>query len=185
MNKLVLFDIDGTLIKGFKGHMFAFSKAFLKVYKIKTSIEIINYHGMTDQQIITDVLKKNNLDDKNIKSKLKECMGHFGYIELARPIIHIKFVGLIYDLLRSTCRECSHVLIPKNKIEKCMEDLARAEAEGGLNARRDKVKEIITELRTINQCPYCKAKQKKVSMEKPTTFLEDEKRLSPIELRML
>lgn len=74
MNKLALFDIDGTLINGFKGHMLAFSKAFLKVYKIKTSIEIINWHGMTDQQIIIDVLKKNNLNEKNIKSKLKECM---------------------------------------------------------------------------------------------------------------
>lgn len=74
MNKLVLFDIDGTLVKGFKGHMLAFSEAFLKVYKVKTSIEIINWHGMTDQQIIIDVLKKNSFSEKNIKSNLKECM---------------------------------------------------------------------------------------------------------------
>ncbi len=32
---------------------------------------------------------------KTCSSKLKECIGHFGYIELARPIIHIKFVKFL------------------------------------------------------------------------------------------
>src|SRR3989338_8630273 len=32
---------------------------------------------------------------KTCGSKLKECIGHFGYIELARPIIHIKFVNIV------------------------------------------------------------------------------------------
>src|SRR3989344_5055133 len=40
---------------------------------------------------------------KTCGGKLKECAGHFGYIELARPVIHIKFVRQIYDLLQSTC----------------------------------------------------------------------------------
>ena len=30
---------------------------------------------------------------KTCGSKLKECIGHFGYIELARPTIHYKFVN--------------------------------------------------------------------------------------------
>ena len=30
---------------------------------------------------------------KTCGGKLKECTGHFGYIELARPIIHFKFIG--------------------------------------------------------------------------------------------
>src|SRR3989338_2023959 len=55
---------------------------------------------------------------KTCGSKLKECIGHFGYIELARPVIHIKFVPLVYNVLRCICRECSRVLIPKNKIDK-------------------------------------------------------------------
>ena len=39
---------------------------------------------------------------KTCGQKLKECTGHFGYIELARPVIHIKFIRQVYDLLRST-----------------------------------------------------------------------------------
>ncbi|MGV8171592.1 MAG: DNA-directed RNA polymerase subunit A' [Candidatus Woesearchaeota archaeon] len=121
---------------------------------------------------------------KTCGGKLKECPGHFGYMELARPVIHIKFVTLIYDLLRCTCRDCGRILIPKQRIDKCLEDLDKAELEGGLIARRDRIKEIISELKSTNQCPYCKAKQFKISLEKPTTFIEEEKKISPIEVRM-
>ncbi|MBN1274783.1 DNA-directed RNA polymerase subunit A', partial [Candidatus Woesearchaeota archaeon] len=110
-------------------------------------------------------------------------LGHFGYIELARPIIHISFVDIILDLLRSTCRECGHILIPKDKIKKHMEELEVIGLEQGPTERRDKIKEIIASLKTINKCPYCNAKQQKIKLEKPTTFLEDEKRISPIEIR--
>ncbi len=120
---------------------------------------------------------------KTCGSKLKECIGHFGYIELARPIIHIHFVGVLLTLLKCTCRECGRVLIPKNKIEKFRAELDEVEKELGLEARRKKIKEIIASLRTQNKCPHCNAKQNKVTIEKPTTYLENEKRLSPIEIR--
>ena len=120
---------------------------------------------------------------KTCGSKLKECIGHFGYIELARPIIHIKFVKEILDLLRSTCRDCGRILIPQDKIDKHIGTLEVIGEELGLADRRKKVAEIIAGLRTINKCPHCKEKQLKIRLEKPTTFLEDEKRLSPIEIR--
>lgn len=69
-----MFDLDQTLIKGFKGHKAAFSEAFRKVYGVDTSIDIINHAGMTEQQVITEVLKKNGLDEKIIKLKIKDCL---------------------------------------------------------------------------------------------------------------
>lgn len=115
--------------------------------------------------------------------RLKESLGHFGYIELARPIIHINFIDVILDLLRCTCRECGHVLIPEAKIKRSAEELNAIGLEQGPTGRRDYIKQVIAELKTVNKCPYCNAKQLKVKIEKPTTILEDEKRLSPIEIR--
>ncbi|MBS3096827.1 DNA-directed RNA polymerase subunit A' [Candidatus Woesearchaeota archaeon] len=120
---------------------------------------------------------------KTCGSKLKECIGHFGYIELARPIVHVKFVNIVMTLLKCTCRECGRILIPDNKISKTREILDQIEKENGVEERRQKVKETIAGLKTINKCPHCKSRQKKLSLEKPTTFLEDEKRISPIEIR--
>ena len=120
---------------------------------------------------------------KTCGSKLKECIGHFGYIEMARPIVHIKFVNIIMNLLKSTCRDCGKILIPKNKMGKYKEILDQVEKEKGTEERRKKIKEIITNLKTINKCPHCKARQKKITLDKPTTFMEEEKRISPIEVR--
>ena len=74
MNKLVLFDIDGTLISVCNAHLKSFSEAFKKVYGIDADIEVINYHGMTEQQIIIGVLEKKGLSEQEIKSKIKECL---------------------------------------------------------------------------------------------------------------
>ena len=120
---------------------------------------------------------------KTCGSKLKECIGHFGYIELARPIIHVKFVNIIMTILRCTCRDCGRILIPDNKITKNKEILDQIEKENGVEERRQKIKDIVAGLKTTSRCPHCKAKQRKINLEKPTTFIEDDKRLSPIEVR--
>ncbi|MFH1211624.1 MAG: DNA-directed RNA polymerase subunit A', partial [Candidatus Woesearchaeota archaeon] len=120
---------------------------------------------------------------KTCGDRLKECPGHFGYAELARPVVHIAFIPQILDILRCTCRACGNILIPENEIKNHTDILEKITYERGLEERSAKIKEIILSLRTVTKCPYCKEKQKKISLEKPTTFIEEEKRLSPIEIR--
>ncbi len=120
---------------------------------------------------------------KTCGCKLKECIGHFGYIELARPVLHIKLISVIQTILRCTCRECGRILIPENKLDAIRKKLDLVEKEEGVEARRDAIKDIIASLKTIQKCPHCKAKQTKITLEKPYTFLEGEKKLSPIEIR--
>jgi DNA-directed RNA polymerase subunit A' len=120
---------------------------------------------------------------KTCNLRLKECPGHFGYIELARPIVHIKFVPIVLNLLRCTCKDCGRILISQDKLAGHTQDLAQAELEGGLDMRRARIKEIIAGLKSVSKCPHCKAKQGTITLEKPSTFLEDEKRVTPIEIR--
>jgi DNA-directed RNA polymerase subunit A' len=40
------------------------------------------------------------------------CFGHFGYIELTRPVIHVLYGKLVYKLLKITCSQCSRVMSP-------------------------------------------------------------------------
>ena len=115
--------------------------------------------------------------------RLKESFGHFGYLELARPVVHISFISVILDLLRSTCKACGRILIPKEKIKQFSDVLDKITKEQGLIERRDAIKLIIANLRTIQTCPYCKEKQSKITLEKPSNFVEDDRRLSPIQVR--
>lgn len=73
-NKLALFDIDGTLMKGSRlKDEIALPAAIEKTYGTKVDIDVINRHGMTDPLIIIGVLKRHGLDESEILPKLGEC----------------------------------------------------------------------------------------------------------------
>ncbi len=40
--------------------------------------------------------------------RIGECQGHFGYIELVRPVIHVLYAKLIHTLLRLCCHNCGN-----------------------------------------------------------------------------
>ncbi len=108
----------------------------------------------------------------------KTCPGHFGHIELVRPVIHSEFAKVIYLMLQSTCDKCHRLLISDDQIEKKkreIEDLA----EGGEGAPEKEQKK----LKVSNKCPHCGAKQKKVKFERPTMFYLDGERIKPDEIR--
>ena len=113
---------------------------------------------------------------------LKTCPGHFGYIELARPVIHLKFAKLIKAILSSTCPHCGRIKATEEDIKIFKKKLKKAEEEG-IQEINNVAKEIRNKLKTVSKCPYCHAKIPKIKLEKPTTFLEDGREIKPIEIR--
>jgi len=74
MDLLAFFDIDNTLIQSSSGHMEALLRSIGEVYGLKAGIEVINHHGMTDQEIITGILEKYETDKATITSRLQDCL---------------------------------------------------------------------------------------------------------------
>jgi len=74
MDILAFFYIDNTLIHSSRGHVDALLRSIAEVYGLEVSIEVINHHGMTDQEIITRILEAYGMDRAAIKSGLKNCM---------------------------------------------------------------------------------------------------------------
>jgi DNA-directed RNA polymerase subunit A' len=99
--------------------------------------------------------------------RLKECLGHPGSIELARPVLHVKYVPLIEMFLRCFCSNCGKILIAEKDLEK------------------HKIAKRIKKSKDTKKCPYCNTAQEKVKLEKPTTFNIGKTRLFPIEIRDL
>jgi len=98
------------------------------------------------------------------------CPGHFGHIELAVPIVHIEFTKIIFDLLRSTCRNCGRILLSEEAAKKVKTKIERYNNLLGLIP--DEVyKTIIQEIK-MKQCPHCASAQFKITFEKPTKFIE-------------
>ncbi|KAA6389256.1 MAG: DNA-directed RNA polymerase II subunit RPB1, partial [Streblomastix strix] len=54
--------------------------------------------------------------DRNIrcatcKGSLLDCPGHFGHIELARPVYHLWYFDVLLKVMRSVCYHCQHLII--------------------------------------------------------------------------
>ena len=103
---------------------------------------------------------------KTCSGKIKECPGHFGYVDLARPVIHVNYVKKILIVLRSICDLWGHILA----LEKDIQDKGLR----GLS--------LLKYLKTVKTCPHCNTKKYPTKLEKPTTFVENERRVTPIEI---
>ena len=99
--------------------------------------------------------------------RLKECLGHPGSIDLARPVIHLKYVPLIETCLRCFCHDCGKLMLE----EKDLERLSPSQ-------RAKKAKDS-------KKCPYCQAAQNKVKLDKPTNVYKGKTRIFPTEVREL
>jgi DNA-directed RNA polymerase subunit A' len=118
---------------------------------------------------------------KTCDQKASDCPGHFGHIELAKPVIHVGYTRMIRKLLRVTCRSCGRVLLSPDEIEKVVG--TDDDSTGDQISEKDVKKERV--------CPYCGEQQLKINFEKPTTFsevmVEDgkkvEHKLTPADIR--
>lgn len=40
---------------------------------------------------------------RTCNSGIGECMGHFGYLEFARPVINVLYVKIVHELMKKIC----------------------------------------------------------------------------------
>jgi len=97
--------------------------------------------------------------------RLKECLGHPGSIELARPVLHVKYIPIVEIFLRSFCQSCGKLLLNEEDVQKY------------------KVAQRMKKAKDVKKCPHCQTAQEKVKLEKPSTFFEGKRRLFPTEIR--
>ena len=95
-----------------------------------------------------------------------QCLGHFGYLELTKPIVHPLYGKKIFMLLRAICRKCSAALIPRDEAEKI---------------KGNRLTHIYK--KKIKTCPSCGEKQKDMVYFKPTSYREGNTDLTSEEVR--
>ncbi|MFH1237332.1 MAG: DNA-directed RNA polymerase subunit A' [Candidatus Aenigmatarchaeota archaeon] len=88
-----------------------------------------------------------------------DCVGHFGYVELARPVIHVMYTKQIYQLLKATCSKCGHIL-HRNPLS--LDQVGKA---------------------PMRKCIHCDKQQGKVTFAKPYTYYLGKEELNPMQIR--
>jgi DNA-directed RNA polymerase subunit A' len=110
---------------------------------------------------------------KTCGQNMHDCPGHFGHMELIRPVIHAKFSDKLLILLQCTCKECGRILLDDNELQRIMKlagDVDRS------------TKEIINLTKDVKKCPHCGAEKPKITIDKPTNFYLNQERFYPSDI---
>ena len=113
---------------------------------------------------------------KTCGQRMKYCPGHFGSLELIRPVIHPEFGKRLEQLMQATCKECGRIALPDDKLEPYRKLLGKESGESiG--------KRITLKARKIKKCPHCKAEKGTVLLDRPTNFFYEKERIYPTQIR--
>jgi len=122
---------------------------------------------------------------KTCGNRVGNCPGHFGHIELARPIMHEGYAKVIHKVLRAICRDCNRILLSDEEIDHYQKLFKRYPEIGQKTANLSN--EILKRAAKGKACPHCEAAQLKLKLEKPTSIYEvgeaGSVRLTPIDVR--
>ena len=137
---------------------------------------------------------------KTCGARAKTCPGHFGHIELVKPVIHSEFSKIIYMILQATCMNCHRILLDEEQIEaiRKIDTIARtgepgieavvlegaeAETEESMQIAKQAKNQKAKKVKRTKRCPYCNEEQQKLKFSQPTYFTLGERRLKPDEIR--
>jgi len=106
MMKLLLFDIDYTLLKNAVSHRNAFLAGVKEIYGLDTALEKIRYTGLTDQQILVTLLKEYGLTEPEILPKASAFMEKSAeiFLQLIGSDRAIRVLDGVCDLIRELDR---------------------------------------------------------------------------------
>jgi DNA-directed RNA polymerase subunit A' len=119
---------------------------------------------------------------KTCGGRAKTCPGHFGHIELVRPVIHSEFAKVLRMLLNATCMTCHRILLDDKQIDEMKKVVSEESEANGENHHTVPGKMA---KRSGNKCPHCGSQQPKIHFSAPTYFTVGDKRLKPDEIRDL
>ena len=123
---------------------------------------------------------------KTCGNNYKNCEGHFGNLELARPILNVLYIDTILKTLQATCKECFRVMIAKDKQDEVKAQLIEARASMTTDKYIKFFKKMLLAVTKVKACPHCETTQEPIKLDKSSVFMfseGDKKRLLTTEIR--
>jgi phosphoglycolate phosphatase len=86
MRRLILWDIDGTILRSGRATSEAFTRALRSVYRLEQEVARISYAGKTDGQIAVETLAHHDLAEREVLALLDHFRETYtAEVEAARP----------------------------------------------------------------------------------------------------
>ncbi|MDO8625619.1 MAG: hypothetical protein Q7R47_06045, partial [Candidatus Diapherotrites archaeon] len=112
---------------------------------------------------------------KTCGQRMKDCPGHFGSLELVRPVLHPEYSRKVEELIHATCQSCGRISISDEKLHVLAEE-AKIYPEAIY-------KKIVTKGKKTTKCPHCGSGRGQIMLDRPTNFYLNKERIYPTQIR--
>ncbi|XP_055374770.1 DNA-directed RNA polymerase III subunit RPC1 [Condylostylus longicornis] len=86
---------------------------------------------------------------------LNECVGHFGYLDLALPVFHVGHFRATISILQMICKTCSHIMLKDT--DKVIFAKRLLNPDLSYLAKKNIHSQILTKAKKNNKCLHCGA----------------------------
>src|SRR3989344_2706607 len=107
---------------------------------------------------------------KTCGGRLRSCPGHFGNIQLAKPIMHAVYAGEVHNVLKAFCGACGRIKLPEDKINLFKSRVKNARRVGNTDTINSVKSAVLVQVKKQKKCPHCSEKQVTIKLEKPITM---------------
>ncbi|XP_042221179.1 DNA-directed RNA polymerase III subunit RPC1-like [Homarus americanus] len=124
-------------------------------------------HGVLDRRMGTS---QKDVSCETCAKNLSDCIGHYGYLDLARPVFHVGYFKNTIHILQNICKICAHVLLkPKDKSTLC----EQAKRINSYLQKKALYKRINLLCKKMSLCSYCGAQNGTVKKLPPLKIVHE------------
>jgi len=110
-NRILLFDIDGTLMDSTGEGKICFRRALEDVYGVTGPIDTYSMAGKTDWQIVTELMHQAGLDPEQIEAGREDAFRAYArHVEIAAPTFKMRALPGVLQLLARLADEHRFIL---------------------------------------------------------------------------
>ncbi|CAL4127007.1 unnamed protein product, partial [Meganyctiphanes norvegica] len=117
-------------------------------------------HGVLDKRM---GVSQKDANCETCAKNLTDCVGHYGYLDLARPVFHVGYFKNTIHLLQNICKVCAHVLLKPELKQKMCEQAKRITS---YLAKKLFYKSVNEKCKKMTMCINCQTKAVKMQFKK-------------------
>ncbi|EAT37385.1 AAEL010617-PA [Aedes aegypti] len=142
----VSFGIDSAELIQQEAHLHVVAKNLYNQDANRTPVT----YGVLDRRM--GVSQKDATCD-TCKKGLNDCVGHFGYIDLALPVFHVGHFRATITILQSICKVCSRVMLKEDEKKQFSARLMNPNLS--YLAKKSIHSQVLKKAKKNTKCPYC------------------------------
>lgn len=129
-------------------HLQVVSKNLYNQDQARTPVQ----YGVLDQRM--GVSQKNTIC-ATCNQGLNECVGHFGYLDLALPVFHVGHFRATITILQTICKKCARVMLKEDDAKMFSKRLMNPNLS--YLAKKAIHQQVLKKAKKNTKCPHCDA----------------------------